>query len=312
MPRDRAETQGLPDALQSSPHHRRWVPDRPPSSAPNSSTRCLMAEPLPDFENPPVVETILSARFRSIPGFGSARVGQFWSAYLAQEFPTVEERAPFEAALEPLQADDPVRLQLQLTSTPPVNRSWFVGSNEVVQLQSDWVAFNWRKSDANPDYIRYSACRPRFEKLLADLAGYLKTSCDRKLEILQAEITYVNHIELTADEAEHGPLTAVFSDISSNQGGYLPHPQQSQLQASYEMTRTEQSVGRLHLDAQTVPGATPPAIRMVLTARGRPLEASAAGALTFCDLGHQWIVRGFKDLTTETMWNRWKLKEDPR
>ena len=54
---------------------------------------------LPEFNRPPVVETVLSAQFEPVAGMHSAHFGLFWQRIRAQ-FPQVEEKLALESALE--------------------------------------------------------------------------------------------------------------------------------------------------------------------------------------------------------------------
>jgi hypothetical protein len=45
--------------------------------------------------------------------------------------------------------------------------------------------------------------------------------------------------------------------------------------------------------------------RFTLTARGQPLGTGLAGVLEFLDLGREWIVTGFDELTTPEMHRLW-------
>jgi hypothetical protein len=50
---------------------------------------------------------------------------------------------------------------------------------------------------------------------------------------------------------------------------------------------------------------------MNLTARGVPLRAKGEtemeGAFAFFLLGREWIVKGFRDLTTDSMHKAWRI-----
>jgi hypothetical protein len=67
-------------------------------------------------------------------------------------------------------------------------------------------------------------------------------------------------------------------------------------------------IGRLHVALQ--PGwkkaDNSPILLMNLTARGAPLGEGISGAFDFFDLGHEWIVKGFADLTTAEMHRAWE------
>lgn len=270
----------------------------------------LTASSYPDFERPPVVETVLSVRFREISKLVGARVGQFWERHLAADLPQAEERPPYQAPMERTAADDALVLQLQLSEGPPMSRTWLLGGNSMVQIQSDWFAYNWRRTPSEPDYIRYPAARERFGAWLEALNGFVVAELERPLVPTQCEVTYVNHIELEADDLAVGPLGDVLRGWAPTEGEFLPTPVQGEASASYPIrSATNEVVGRLHLNAESISSAQRgSAMRLVLTARGRPLGEGIAGALSFCDLGREWVVKGFKDSTTQHMWDRWGLK----
>ena len=51
-------------------------------------------------------------------------------------------------------------------------------------------------------------------------------------------------------------------------------------------------------------------LMLQLSARGRPADETFEGALAFLDLGHDWIVNGFKSITTTEAHERWGLQHD--
>jgi hypothetical protein len=60
---------------------------------------------LPDFDNPPVVETVLSAQFERLTALRTVHLGLFWQR-VRSEFPNVEEHPALAAIFE--QAGEPV------------------------------------------------------------------------------------------------------------------------------------------------------------------------------------------------------------
>lgn len=270
--------------------------------------------PLPEFDDPPVIETVMAVRFRELPDFTSARVGQFWERHLVQDFPISEDRPPYAAPVERFGEDGAAfELQLKLTEIPPPTRAWFIGGNEVIQLQSDWFAWNWRRTDAEPDYIRYARGRERFEQWVGELAGFIGRELQKPLLPIQCEVTYVNHVTLTGEDLSLGPLGAAIEGIRPSALSYLPVPEGAQAAWSYLMPDSGRGRGRLHVSAASVADASSGGrgIRLVLTARGRPVDENIVSALAFLDQGHEWVVHGFKDVTSETMWNRWRLRKEP-
>ncbi len=252
----------------------------------------------------------MAVRFRELSEFTSARVGQFWERYLLAELPVSEDRAPYAMPIEQFGADDAAfELQLKLSEVPPPTRAWFVGGSNVVQLQSDWFAYNWRKTTEEPNYIRYVRARDRFERWFTRLERFIREEIKKPLVPMQCELTYVNHIKLTEDDRSEGPFGGAIRGANPAAGDFLPSPEGAQIAWSYLMPQAGRGRGRLHLAASSVAGgaAGERRIQLVLTARGRPSEEDLKGTLAFFDQGHEWIVRGFKDLTTEMMWQRWRL-----
>lgn len=268
---------------------------------------------LPEFELAPVVETVLSVRFREVAALSTARIIRFWEQELASEFPNVEEQPPYPAPIEQLGPDSPFGgFPLSLESGYPSPRFWFTGGAQLVQLQRDWAAFNWRQAGPGDDYIRYRNTRERFAALIEKLTRFVELQ-DGKLEPVQCEVTYVNHIHLLESDLETGALGHALQGVSTGARVFLPAADSAQFASSYAMRTEEggQQVGRLHVIAESarIGPEREPGVILNLTARGRPLGAGLDGVLEFCDLGRRWIVNGFRDLTTPSMHKRWKIKE---
>jgi hypothetical protein len=85
---------------------------------------------LPDFERPPVVETVLSVQFDPIPGIHTAHLGLLWERFAS--FPLTEERVPLDPVMEQFPEVPRARLGMHLKAleTPPVSRLWFRNLNK--------------------------------------------------------------------------------------------------------------------------------------------------------------------------------------
>src|SRR5271155_5943414 len=110
----------------------------------------VMSRPddLPDFENPPVVETVLSVQFEPLRGINTAYLGLLWKEFSAG-FPRAEDQPLLPRSVEEFPEGPPARLGLQLQAfeKPPPLRMWFVSErgNEMIQVQADRFIKNWRK-----------------------------------------------------------------------------------------------------------------------------------------------------------------------
>lgn len=275
-----------------------------------------MADGFPTFSKPPVVETVLSMGFSEPKGFDTIQLVRFWDRDLSDEFPNVSEHPRYQMPIERLQ--DPLAgapLTFPLIGQPSP-RLWLSDeSTHLVQLQTDWLAYNWRKQ-GSPDeakYERYPSGRTRFEAVANRLRSFLLDGNFGILVPTQCEVTYINHIDLLPDDREFGRLGGVLSAVDESASSFLPAPESTRYAASYVVAHQGVPMGRLHISAEpgrrTLEG--PDIVVLTLTARGRPTVPDLEGALAFCDLGREWIVKGFLDITSRRMQtDRWGLVEE--
>jgi uncharacterized protein (TIGR04255 family) len=125
-------------------------------------------ENLPEFDNPPVVETVLSVQFGPLPQLQTAHLGLLWGEY-RKHFPRTEERPTVEPVIERFPEVAPPRLGLKLQAfdRPPVPRLSFTNTqgNEMIQVQNDRFTKNWRKERESERYPRYEeTIRPNFDR----------------------------------------------------------------------------------------------------------------------------------------------------
>ena len=89
---------------------------------------------------------------------------------------------------------------------------------------------------------------------------------------------------------------------------FLPAPEEAVLRWRYRIPGIDGPAGRLYVTAQpswrTADGS--PVWVMNLMARGAPIGTGIDGAFEFFDLGREWVVRGFADLTTDAMQSYWE------
>lgn len=267
----------------------------------------VSADALPDFADPPVVETVLGVGFLEVSELTPIQIVRFWSAEMADELPDAEERPAYEAPVEqfptPLQGS---QISMGLRFGQPPSRFWFSDGSHLVQVQPDWFAYNWRKTRDRPDYERYETGRECFEKYLDKLGAFLARELSINLQPTQCEITYVNHVHLTKTDVELGPLGVLLRDVQPKSGRYLPSPNHAEFSCTYEM-HMDSSRGRLHMSARTVvdPDSDELMVNLTLTARSDSRQRDLSQVLRFLDYGRECIVQGFVDLTAPEMHTRW-------
>lgn len=266
-------------------------------------------DPLPSFRQPPVVEVVLAVSFETIPGFDNLQILRFWESQLQANFPKVEQQARYEPPVERFgQRPRMPQVKLELREELPTPRYWFINEadTQVIQLQNDWFARNWRKRERDPEYHRYGSIREPFAENFRQLASFVEDQGLGSIKPIQCEISYINQI--TPDEAwrDHGDLSRVVN-VWQDADGFLPKPEQVQFLASYVIPGEEGPLGRLHVSMQ--PAFTiaeeQPIYVLNMTARGYPLGDNLDGVLRFFDIGHEWIVRGFASITSDVMHRLW-------
>lgn len=259
-----------------------------------------------------MVEVYLSAQFSQIDGFTAAHTGLLWSKFRS-ELPLVEQHPPIEHSQEVFTSLKPLRrqLSLQLLDEPPSPRVWFKNESgsQLVQVQSDRFIHNWRKTGDKEVYPRFESIRDRFA---ADLELFQDFASSEKLGRLlfdQCEICYVNHIPLNDDSGSVGELQKVFGFWAElKEKSFVPEPEYVNVRQRFIINEGGVSVGRLHLNLETVfrVDDNQPLVRLTLLARLSPASDGVKGVIHRLNLGRDWIVRAFADVTTERMHKLWR------
>lgn len=268
------------------------------------SSQCEM----PEFDLPPVIETALGVEFKPLQAWDMPHFGLFWDR-IREDFPQYAVQPPMASQIEAFGPTAPQpRLDIQLMSRPEV-RCWFFHSDadRLIQVQRDRFIHNWRKA-GDQKYPRYSEIKPKFQDGWARFRDFLAGEALGTPEVVQCEVTYINHIDIERGWRSMADLADIVSPWSGQStDGFLPIPEGVQVVSTYLIPDNK---GRLHVTLQ-------PAIRLsdlrqvlqlTLTARGAPRESDTAAILEWLDLGHEWVVRGFADFTSERMHALWKRR----
>ena len=267
-------------------------------------------EDLPDFQKPPVAETVLSLQFEQITGLTTAHVGLLWHRF-RERLPLVEEQPPLQPVFEEFELPSPPQVKVTIEEKPPVPRVWFLNESksELIQVQTDRFIHNWRKMQGLDPYPHYEPIRKKFREEVAILERFLTDEGLGELAVNQCEVTYVNHIETSGVWERHGQLEMVLRNWSRlPAGAFLPEVEDEVLRLRFVIPGEGKPVGRLHvaLHPARKKADDSPILSMNLTARGVPLGEGVEGAFAFFDLGRKWIVKGFTDLTTPEMHRAWE------
>jgi uncharacterized protein (TIGR04255 family) len=267
-------------------------------------------KPSPSFRRPPVTEVAIAAQFGEIRGLTGPHMGLLWQRY-RDSFPKLEVHPALGPRFErsgPAQGTGPT-VKLDRVPTP---RAWFIGSNEahLVQVQQDRFVFNWRRIPGE-DYPRYQHVRASFQKNFDIFQEFLGDEQLGSPKLNQWELTYVNRIPAGDGWHRLGELGSVMPLlVPSMEGAFLPEPEDMALQVRYRIPDGEGAVSRLYVVAN--PGfdqSGKPILGLTLTARGGLGQGAAEALLSRLDVGREWIVRGFAEVTPKTMHRHWEREQ---
>jgi len=153
----------------------------------------------------------------------------------------------------------------------------------------------------------YHVIREEFDALYAAFGEFVAERLRERLRTDWAEVVYVNTI-IPEGPWHHGDLARILPQVERSPRAFLPEPEELALRCHFLIPdSTGRPIGRLHVEATpafTAP-AMEPMLNLTLTARGQDVGSAPEGAVAFLDVGHEWIVRGFADVTTENMHKEW-------
>jgi hypothetical protein len=225
-------------------------------------------------------------------------------------FPKTEERVALAPAIERFPEPLPRsgRIQFEAVETPTLPRLWLLDNEgtEMIQVQNDRFIKNWRKAGEKDQYPHYEpVIKPAFERDFQEFQSFLAEEKLGTVKVNQCEVTYVNHIVSGEHWLELGEIDRIFTfwKQSPSPPGV---PEDLGIHVRFPIVdRHNHPLGRLHVDVQPALRAADnrPMYVMNLTARGL-----YDNGFDFFDLGRQWIVKSFEQLTTEGMHRIWRKK----
>lgn len=266
---------------------------------------------LPDYENPPVVETILGVQFELLPGLRNAHLGGFWKTLDTSEWSTVADAPPlppqFERFAEAFKWAPGFHFQL---TQDPASRLQIKNrdGDRMIQLQNGRLHFNWL-GQPGQKYPRYEKVREGFVWALQRFTEFLAQEKLGEFRPNQWEVTYLNHIphgtvwNTPDDWAFFRPLAPMPTVEGTIRG--------ESFTGGWHFVIPDQS-GRLHVEWQHHVKPEPEKqeiIVLTFTARGpiQQSEDALQAVLLGVDLGREIIVRSFREFMNDAANNYWGL-----
>jgi uncharacterized protein (TIGR04255 family) len=280
------------------------------------SSRAQMEDsPLPEYESPPIIETVLGVQFVRLDGFTNAHLGAFWASLDRSEWPETSNAPSLEPQFERFEETAWASFGSRFTLTnDPSSRLQIRNAdrNRMIQVQSNRLHFNWLGKDGDP-YPSYEVVKDGFDRTYQMFAEFANKEGFGEIRPNQWEITYVNHILRGTVWQTPADWSRFFCLLGDVPGG-------SDVVAEGFAGRWRfvipEKKGRLHVEWQqgakdVEDGDKQQMVRLTFTARG-PVSDDEREQVTFStglDLGREAIVRSFKRFMSDEANRRWGLKD---
>lgn len=271
-----------------------------------------MSAPLPKFDAPPVIETVLSAQFAPLEKFSNAHGGWFWKNYLNKDWVTVQSAPKLEDQFE--------RFGDEVRWAPPGGGIRIVPSDEserlqilrtdnerMIQIQDSRFVYNWRKQQAG--YPSYEKVLTDFQSGFAEFERFVKDAGLGTLDLNQWEVTYVNHIDSGVLWNTTSDWTNIFPRFQSPAEG-VPEFNPEDFRGEWKLIIGDNR-GRLHVSVSRGRVASDKGaevIRLQLTARGPVNLEKGLDLWAGFELGHAAIVHYFTAMTSTMAHQHWKRR----
>ncbi len=258
---------------------------------------------LPSFKKPPVVEVVIGLQFTHPIPIQTLQVADVWAAFGKDEYVEYSELKPLDPILPPNM------LRFEISDAPDFPRYLFKNATgtSLIQFQRDRLVYNWSKCENEPpeSYPRFGAVLGEFLKAYESLAkaiGNLKLSMPNP-GIL--ELAYVNLIDAPADMSE---ISEIFSDIEwKKDSRFLTAPNKVNLTYDFPIEELKANLSVNILSVQLVKDGRN-MLKYELSVKGPISVHHEEAMVAWYEVARGWIVKSFKDMTTDKMHKFWEIE----
>jgi uncharacterized protein (TIGR04255 family) len=197
-------------------------------------------------------------------------------------------------------------MSVELLTVPPLRRVFMVTEDDryVLQLQQDAFIHNWRKIKDTDEYPHFDAARDKFKKKFAEFQNFLTNNELGPVNGTRYEVTYVNHIpgDDMAETLSH--YIEVLKIQPANVRKLLPTPRSLNTDLWFNLS-DDQGRLRVSIKQGTRPSDKKEVLQVELIARGAA-KADFSNMDNWLEVAHEWIVKGFTEITTTEAQKQWE------
>jgi len=258
---------------------------------------------LPSYKNPPVNEVVCGMRFHTPNKLFIPHIGSLWEKF-RNDYPSIRHAMPIASAKGELTID--------LATGAPLPRVWFINKSDdqLIQFQIDRFYFNWRKREQ--DYPRYENVIKNFENVMNSVKNLFDEFEFGELKPIEYELSYINHIPKGQGWNTIDDLPKIFSDYvwRETKERFLPKPKRVGWNKQFSLPENK---GNLNVSLKQATRTEDKVPLFVLELKTLGIFDETAKIEEFrewFDLAHEWIVRGFNDLTTPEIHKIWEREDN--
>ncbi|MCX5560745.1 TIGR04255 family protein [Streptomyces sp. NBC_00038] len=257
---------------------------------------------------PPVNEVVLSVAMQPQPALLGPGIPAILGDFF-EEHREIKVAPPYRISPEPPEHfAAPSNFTAEIQFNPSVEPRYWLHSgdqSEVIQVQPDYLALNWRRGEGEREYVHYETLREKFVAILETARqGLLRSGGSLLPE--RAELTYVNII---APNAVWASLAEVHKLFNVNVEKFGEYEQMSVLVSSLIMG-VDRPIGRMHISLKPAHDwvKAEPQIHLAITLRSFTFdESTIEAALAFLDQAHEHANAKFRDLATPAALEAWGI-----
>lgn len=255
----------------------------------------MLNELLPSYRSPPLAEVVIGAYFPSIEPFLIPHFGLFWER-LRETLPVVSE-------VETLAVQVPPSIKRFAANTlivpkKPLPRVWFASTDgsQLLQLQRNALLFNWRKTEASPEYPRFDWVSGRFLSCLRHLQEFSSYHFRASVSPYLLELTYINTIPASTWErrgwAPRGLIEGQPKQDRPIAG--LPSERAFSLQMVRPLPFDEGDLIMNIATAQLL-ASDEDVLQIEISAKGFPASEPESAQISWLQSAHNRVVKAFAD-----------------
>ncbi|MBN2286957.1 MAG: TIGR04255 family protein [Tissierellales bacterium] len=241
-------------------------------------------------------------RFNSPDNLRIIHFGLLWDKF-RKEYPNIQHAPPIATAKGEILLDKAIGM--------PLPRVWFINKHDdqLIQFQVDRFYFNWRKKQRN--YPRYDHIIKNFEMTMNTIEIFFSEFKLGDLKPIEYELSYINHIPKGQEWNEFDDISRIFSDFlwGKRQDRFLPIPQNIAWNTRFALPEQK---GHLivNLKKATKIDDEEPLLVFELKTLSNSELTNKESIREWFNLAHEWIVRGFTDLTTSQIQKIWEREDN--